>query len=116
MSSGRYKYGRSSSSSRKTSSRYNQKKPPHRKNMFSKSLLRTAPRVLYFRPLVLPNYRQARPNTTGNTFPQKDQAADSFKAHKPIEALIVNDHRSFEELHARYHSTPDSDHQQSIIN
>ncbi|KAJ3175973.1 hypothetical protein HDU87_005638 [Geranomyces variabilis] len=41
----------------------------------------------------------------GKTFPQADQAKESFRARRPVENLIVNDHRSFEELYERYQGT-----------
>ncbi|KAJ3133480.1 hypothetical protein HDU90_005800 [Geranomyces variabilis] len=41
----------------------------------------------------------------GKTFPQADQAKESFHARKPVENLIINDHRSFEELYERYQGT-----------
>ncbi|KAJ3148513.1 Oxysterol-binding protein- protein 3 [Geranomyces michiganensis] len=41
----------------------------------------------------------------GKTFPQVDQAKESVRARKPVENLIVNDHRSFEELYERYNGT-----------
>ncbi|KAJ3151862.1 hypothetical protein HDU86_005994 [Geranomyces michiganensis] len=56
-----------------------------------------------------------------NTFPQKDIAIESTKVHKPVEDLIKNDHRSFDELHERYLSTKGTDKEsidtkQAIVN
>ncbi|KNC96834.1 uncharacterized protein SPPG_07668 [Spizellomyces punctatus DAOM BR117] len=51
------------------------------------------------------------------TFPQKNQAAESFTARKPVEVLIKNDHRSFEELYDRYKKNAgNAEEQQAIIN
>ncbi|KAI8824479.1 uncharacterized protein EV422DRAFT_520247 [Fimicolochytrium jonesii] len=51
------------------------------------------------------------------TFPQPKQAAESFNARRPIEVLITNDHRSFDELFERYHKTKgDKEAKQAIVN
>ncbi|KAJ3156059.1 hypothetical protein HDU89_005623 [Geranomyces variabilis] len=56
-----------------------------------------------------------------NTFPQKDIAVESTRVHKPVEDLIKNDHRSFDELHERYLKTQGTDKasietKQAIVN
>ncbi|KAI9007315.1 HHE domain-containing protein [Gaertneriomyces semiglobifer] len=59
-----------------------------------------------------------RDNSSHSTsFNQADIAKHSFHARKPVEALITNDHRSFEELYDRFFQHKgNQDEQQAIVN